>query len=140
MRLPLVAALSLRAAVGARVGEIPSAQASTKSASGALGLAWLASAPDRPIELGLRADFSASWMEVTRPLAAGNEPERRSRWTFGGAALVEGGYRLSPGLGAYAGVGTELLLSPTDVYAQGRIRAKLPLFRVVGELGLRARF
>lgn len=140
VRLPLARAFSLHASVGARVGEIPSAQAATKSANGALGLAWLASPGDSPIQLGLRADFIASWLEVTRPSASDSEVESRSRWTAGAAALLEGGYRFSGRLGAYAGAGTEAVLSPTDVYTQGELEAELPTFRVVGELGLRARF
>lgn len=140
VRLPLIRALSLHAALAARIGEIPTAQASTRTALGALGLAWLASPADSALQLGVRADFIASWFEVTRPLASDSEIESRSRWTFGGAALLEGGYRFSPGFGVCAGVGTEVMLSPTDVYAQGQLEAKLPIFRVVGELGLRARF
>lgn len=140
MRLPLAGALSLHASVGARIGEIPLAQATTRAATGALGLAWLASPADSAVQLGLRADFIASWMAVTRPLASGGELESRSRWMSGGAALVEGGYRFMGKLGAYGGAGAEVLLTPTDVYTQGHLRAKLPTFRVVGELGLRARF
>ncbi|MES1185464.1 MAG: hypothetical protein ABUL60_16755 [Myxococcales bacterium] len=140
VRVPLGPALSLHASVGARRGEIPSAQATTQSATGALGLAWLASPADGSVQLGLRADLIASWMVVTRPLASSAEPESRARWMSGGAALVEGGYRFIGRLGAYGGAGAEILLTPTDVYAEGRLTAKLPTFRVVGELGLRARF
>ena len=140
LRLPLGAALSIHASAGARIGEIPPAQASTQSATGAFGLAWLASPADSSFELGLRADFIASWLQVTRRLTPGAELESRSRWMSGGAGLVEGGYRFTGRLGAYGGAGTEILLTPTDIYTQGRFRAKLPTFRVVGELGLRARF
>jgi hypothetical protein len=140
LRVPLVAALSLHAAAGARIGEIPSARASTQAATGALGLAWRASPAESSIQLGLRADFTGSWMSLTRPLTSGTGLESRSRWMSGAAALVEGGYRFSGRVGAYGGAGTEILLTPTDVYAQGRLIEKLPTFRVVGELGLRARF
>ena len=140
MRLPLAHALSLHAAIGARVGEIPVAHASTRTAMGELGLAWVTSAGDSPLQLGLRADFLASWLEVTRALANDGEIESRARWTFGGAALVEGGHRFSRRLGVYVGAGTEVLLSETDIYAEGQFEAKLPTFRIVGELGLRGGF
>lgn len=140
VRLRLVRALSLHASAGARMGEISAAQATTREATGALGLAWLASPADSAVQLGLRADIVASWLVVERPLASGGELETRSRWTSGGAALVEGGYRFLGALGTYGGVGAEVLLTPTDLYTQGRFRAKLPTFRLVGELGLRARF
>jgi hypothetical protein len=53
--------------------------------------------------------------------------------------MVEGGYRFSPLLGLYAGAGTEALLGETDIHAEGSFVTKLPVFRLVGELGLRAR-
>lgn len=139
VRLPLVPALALRAAVGGRFGDIPIAQATTRARAGALGAAWVLSPPDTRIELGARSDFIASWLEVRRVPAAGEAPERRSRWMFGAAGLVEGGYCFSRWLGVHAGVGAEALFGETDLYADGHFQAKLPLLRLVGELGLRAR-
>lgn len=138
LRLPLLPALALRAAVGGRFGDIEVAQASTRAPMGALGLAWEMSLPDTPIELGARSDFLASWLEVSRVPAPGEPRERRSRWMFGGAALVEGGYRFSRRFGAYLGVGAEALFGETDIYAEGQFEAKVPIFRMVGELGVRA--
>ncbi len=140
IRLPLVPRLALHAAVGGRIGDIPLAQATTKVASGALGLASLASPFDSSLELGVRADFLATWLEVTRAVARDAEVESRSRSMFGGAILVEGGYRLSRALGVYSGAGMEVLFGETDIYAEGQLEAKLPLFRIVGEFGFRARF
>lgn len=136
VRLPLMPALTLRAAVGGRFGDIPVAQASTRAPAGALGVAWVVSPLDARIELGARSDVVASWLEVSRVPASGGARERRSRWMFGGAALVEGGYRLSRRLGVHAGVGVEALFGETDIYAEGQLKEKLPLFRIVGELGV----
>ncbi|HEX2875269.1 MAG TPA: hypothetical protein VHP33_28655 [Polyangiaceae bacterium] len=140
LRLSLSDTWSVRAGATARVGDIAIAQASTRSGTAALGLAWATSPFDASVELGWRVDVVGTWLEVARARAADAQTERRSRLLFGGAAMLEGGYRFSPWLGLYAGAGTEALLGETDLYAEGRFVTKLPLLRIVGELGLRARF
>lgn len=140
LRRSLSDAWSLRAGATARVGDIATAQASTRSGAAALGFAWSTSPFDASVELGWRVDVVGGWLEVARARELDAQTERRSRWLFGGAAMVEGGYRFSPLLGLHAGAGTEALLGETDLYAEGSFVEKLPLFRVVGELGLNARF
>jgi hypothetical protein len=140
LRRSLSDAWSLRAGATARVGDIAIAQASTRSGAAALGLAWSTSPFNASVELGWRVDVVGSWLEVARARVLDAQTERRSRWLFGGAAMVEGGYRFSPLLGLHAGAGTEALLGETDIYAEARFVENLPLFRIVGELGLNARF
>ncbi len=139
IRLALSPSVWARLAVGGRVGEVPAVEASTRTATAGVGLSWLALHDASPAELGVRADFQACWLEVTRSQAADAEVESRSRWMFGGAALFEGGYRLTRSTGLFAGAGVEALLGETDIYAEGHFGAKLPIFRAVAELGLRVR-
>lgn len=139
LRLPLVPVLALRTAVGGRFGDIPLAQATTRALTGALGVAWILSPPGAPIELGARSDVIASWLEVRRVPSPDGALERRSRWMFGAAGLVEGGYHFSRWLGVHAGFGAEALFGETDIYVEGHFQTKLPSLRVVGEIGLRTR-
>lgn len=138
LRFKLVPSLAVRVAAGAQLGDIPEAGATTRGAFGAVGLAWSVSPDSSPAALGLRFDLLGSWVQFRRESDA--ETETRSRWLFGGAVVAEGGYRFWRGFGVYGGAGAQALLGETDIYVADRFAAKLPTFRVVGELGLRAAF
>ncbi len=126
--------------VAGRTGNIPLAQASTRTALFGAGLA-LALLPERqPFELGARLDAFASYFEASHLSEDDVDPDRRSRWLPGGDLLAEGGVRVAGAAGVLLAAGVEATLGKTDIYTHGRQVAVVPPFRAVAELGFRTRF
>lgn len=139
-RLALAGPLWGRLFVAGRSGNMPEAQASTRTAllGGGAALALL---PDSSsYELGARLDVFASYFDVTHLSEDDIAPDRRSRWQAGGDLVAEGGWRITPSAGAFLGVGVEAMLGETEVYTHHRRVAVVPPFRATAELGFRTRF
>jgi len=126
--------------VSGRSGNIPKAQASTRTGLLGVGVALAALPISHRFELGLRLDAFASYFDVTHLSEDDKAPDQRSRWLPGGDLLLEGGVRLGGGTGLFLGGGAEAVLGRTDVYTHGTRVAVVPPFRVVGEFGFRTRF
>jgi hypothetical protein len=138
----LVGAWAARAALKLELGETPGDAATSRAVGGALGVAWSSAGLARPGHFGLaaRADLVAVERKVKLNLAT--EVEQRSGAAVGGDAMAQVGFALSSGAALVAGLGAELLSQgPTVTDLDDRVRgAAPPQFRVVGELGMWARF
>lgn len=140
LRLAWLGPLWGRLFVSGRSGDIPKAQASTRTGLLGVGLALAALPVSHRFELGLRLDAFASYFDVTHLSEDDQAPDRRSRWLPGGDLLLEGGVHLGGGMGLFLGGGAEAVLGKTEVYTHGTRVAVVPPFRVVGEFGFRTRF
>jgi hypothetical protein len=140
LRLAWLGPLWGRLFVSGRTGNIPKAQASTRTAMVGAGLALAALPEARRFELGLRLDAFASYFDAAHLSEDDTSPDLRSRWLPGGALLVEGGIHLGGGTGLFLGGGLEALLGKTEVYTHGTRVAVVPPFRAVGEFGFRTKF
>jgi hypothetical protein len=123
-----------------RTGNIPEAQASTRTAlmGGGVALAFL---PDtQRFELGARVDVFASYFDASHLSEDDVAPDRRSRWLAGGDLVAEGGIHVSGGAGVLLAAGVEGMLGKTEIYTHGSRVAVVPPFRAIAELGFRTRF
>lgn len=140
LRLAWSGPLWARAFVAGRTGNIPEAQASTRSVQLGTGLA-LALLPDtQRFELGARLDAFVSYFDATHLSEDDVRPNRRSRWLPGADLIAEGGVRISGATGLLFAAGIEGLLGKTDIYTHGDRVAVVPPLRAVAELGFRTRF
>lgn len=126
--------------VAGRAGNIPTAQASTRSVQLGAGLALAASPGHASMEVGARLDAFAYYFEASHLSEDDAEPDRRSRWLPGGDVMLEAGYRLAPSAGLFGGGGLELVAGRTDIYTHGQRVAVVPPLRFLGEIGFRANF
>jgi hypothetical protein len=139
-RLPLSEALSGRVVLGARLGEVPAAQASTRTVLVGLGLVWSVLPNHDPLDLGLRADALGGWLQVSHFSEDDIVPAHEHRWLAGGDALVTVAYSVSTLASLYVGSGIEAMLGPTALYTHGRQVGAVPVLRAVAELGVRTNF
>lgn len=140
-RWRLLSAFSLCMGGGLRFGEIADAQASTTALRLKTGVAWrtLRTAGERPVTLGLRSDLLATLQFVSRTLSVGRE-SGGSRWMPGADLLVEGAWYFTPATAFVGAVGGEVAFGTTRVFVGDVERATIPNLRMVGEVGVRARF
>ncbi|HEX2672109.1 MAG TPA: hypothetical protein VHM25_14610, partial [Polyangiaceae bacterium] len=104
-RLGLAGPLWARLFITGRSGNVPEAQASTRTAlmGGGVALAFL---PDSAsFELGTRLDFFASYFDVSHLSEDDTVPDRRSRWQAGADLVLEGGWHVTRDAGAFLGAG-----------------------------------
>jgi hypothetical protein len=139
-RLGLAGPVWGRVFVAGRSGNIPAAQANTRTALLGGGVAIALLPPASFIELGLRADAFASYFDVSHLSEDDVEPDLRSRWQAGGDLVAEAGYRFTPSAGVFLGAGIEALLGRTEIYTHHNRVAVVPPFRAVAELGFRTHF
>lgn len=139
-RLGLAGPLWGRVFVAARSGNIPAAQANTRTALLGGGLAIALLPPTSSVELGLRADAFASYFDASHLSEDDTEPDLRSRWQAGADLIAEAGYRFSTSAGVFLGAGIEGMLGKTEIYTHRNRVAVIPPFRAVAELGFRTRF
>jgi hypothetical protein len=139
-RLGLRGPLWGRVFIAGRSGNIPAAQANTRTAllGGGLALALLPRASS--FELGLRADAFASYFDASHLSEDDLEPDLRSRWQAGADLIAEAGYRFTVGAGVFLGAGIEGMLGKTEIYTHHNRVAVIPPFRAVAELGFRTYF
>lgn len=139
-RLGLAGPVWGRLLLAGRSGNIPQAQASTRTALLGGGLALALLPESSSYELGARLDAFASYFEASHLSEDDAIPAQRSRWQLGGDLVAEGGWRLSPVAGLFVGVGVEAMLGATAVYTHHNRVALVPPFRATAELGFRTRF
>jgi len=130
----------MRLFVAGRTGNIPEAQATTRTAIAGGGLALSLLSESKPLALGARLDVFASYFDASHLSEDDIEPDRRSRWLAGADLIAEAGVRLTGGASVAIGAGLEGMLGKTEVYTHGSRVAVVPPFRAVAELGFRARF
>ncbi len=140
LRLRLTGPMWARLSLAGRSGNIPQAQANTRTAliGGGVALALLPQAS--AFELGARLDTFASYFNASHLSEDDITPDSRSRWLLGGDLLAEVGFRITGGAGAFFGVGLEGMLGKTEIYTHQRLAAVVPPFRAVAELGFRTQF
>jgi hypothetical protein len=126
--------------VAGRSGNIPLAQASTRTAMLGGGLAIAALPRHFRFELGLRFDGFASYFDASHLSEDDDAPALRSRWIPGADAIVEGGVHLAGSTGLFLGGGVEAVFGRTEVYTHGNRVAVVPPWRIVGEFGFRTEF
>lgn len=139
-RLGLSGPLWGRLFITGRSGNVPEAQASTRTAlmGGGFALAFL---PDSAsFEFGTRLDFFASYFDVSHLSEDDIAPDRRSRWQAGADLVLEGGWHVTREAGAFLGAGIEATLGKTEIYTHHQRVAVVPPFRATAELGFRTRF
>jgi hypothetical protein len=132
--------LSVRAFVAGRAGNMPEAQASTRTVQlgGGLALGFLPA--ESWWELGLRSDGIVSYFDVSHLSEDDAEPDRRQRWLGGADLIAEGGFRLTSSAGLHLGAGIEVMFGETAVFTRGARVAVVPPLRAVAELGFRTGF
>jgi len=140
LRLAFTGPLWGRLFVAGRTGNIPEAQASTRTALMGGGLALALLPEQKRFELGVRVDAFASYFETSHLSEDDIAPDQRSRWQVGADLLTEGGFRLAGEASVLLGLGIEGMLGKTEVYTHGNRVAVVPPFRAVAELGFRTRF
>jgi len=139
-RMGLTGPLWARLFIVGRSGNVPEAQASTRTAlmGGGVACAFL---PDTAsFELGTRLDFFASYFDVSHLSEDDIAPDRRSRWQAGADIVLEGGWRVTRDVGAFLGAGAEGTLGKTEIYTHHQRVAVVPPLRATAELGFRTRF
>lgn len=139
-RLGLWGPLWGRLFVAGRSGNIPEAQASTRTALMGGGVAVALLPESTPYELGARLDAFAAYFDASHLSEDDVEPDRRSRWQAGADLVAEGGWRLTAGAGLFLGVGVEGVLGETAIYTHHNRVALVPPFRATAEIGFRTRF
>lgn len=139
-RLGLAGPIWGRLFLAGRSGNIPEAQASTRTALMGGGLAVALLPESSSYELGARLDAFAGYFDASHLSEDDIEPDRRSRWQLGGDLVAEGGWRITPVAGVFLGVGVEAMLGETAVYTHHNRVAVVPPFRATAELGFRTRF
>jgi hypothetical protein len=135
--LPFVAP---RLGAGIRAGPVPPAQASCLTVEGAAGTAFrlLATRNAHPLELGLRTDLLLIRHELTR--TSGSTTTRLNRWLSGADFAVEGAWSFAPGISVVVAPGVQAAFGDTQVFAGTKRLATIPIWRAVGELGVRVVF
>lgn len=140
-RVSLAGPLAGRAALGARVGEIGPAQATSRVLSGGLGAAWQVSLDARgQWGIGARADALVLHHEVSHFSADDLSANARSRFVPAFDAALEGTFRFAESAAVVTAAGTEVALGQTKVVVKGREVASLPPARLFAEAGLRLLF
>lgn len=139
-RLALSGPVWARLFVTGRSGNIPEAQASTRTVLAGGGVAFSFLPGSSPFELGTRLDLFASYFDVSHLSEDDPQPDRRSRWQAGGDWVAEGGWRFARSAGVFLGAGLEGILGKTEVYTHHQRVATVPPFRAIAELGFRTRF
>jgi hypothetical protein len=140
LRFAWTGPLWARLFVAGRAGNIPEAQASTRTVHLGAGLAMSLLSPEQQLELGLRLDAFGSYFEATHFSEDDVVPDRQSRWLPGATVAAEVGYRFTGNLAAYASGGLEAVLGHTEIYTHGSQVAVVPPLRGVLELGMRTLF
>lgn len=138
--LELSEALMGRLVLSARLGDVPAAQATTRTILAGTGLVWSVLPSHGAIDLRLRVDALCGWLQVSHFSEDDVIPAHEHRWLAGGDAVVTIGYSVSQLATLYLGSGIEALLGPTALYTHGRRVGTVPVLRAVAEVGVRTNF
>jgi hypothetical protein len=140
-RVSLAGPLAVRVAVGARVGEVSPAQATSRIYGGALGLAWQPFLDDeRRWSAGARLGAVLLRHELVHFSDDDPLPAHLARFMPGLDAALEGAYRLADYASLIAAGGTEIAFGETDVYLHGSRVTSITPVRLFLETGLRVAF
>jgi len=139
-RLGLTGPLWARLFIAGRSGNIPEAQASTRTALMGGGVAFAFLPDSASFELGARLDLFASYFDASHLSEDDVAPDRQSRWLGGADIVAEGGWRVTRNAGVFLGAGLEGTLGRTEIYTHHQRVAVVPPFRATAELGFRTRF
>lgn len=126
--------------IAGRSGNIPEAQASTRTALMGGGAAFAFLPDSSSFELGTRLDLFASYFDVSHLSEDDIAPDSRSRWLAGADLVAEGGFRVTRDAGVFLGAGFEATLGKTEIYTHHQRVAVVPPLRATAELGFRTRF
>jgi hypothetical protein len=138
----IVPEFALRAGGDVRTGNVPSARATSLAVEAGAGVGWrpFVSSARRPYELGFRADFLLMALNLTRTSASTATTTTATRWINGADLVVEAGWFPLASVGLVGAAGVETAFGDTNVYV-GTVRvATIPVWRAVGELGVRVLF
>jgi len=140
LRLRATGPLWVRGFISGRTGNLPTAQATTRTAliGGGVSLSWSPRAS--AFEVGARFDAFVSYFDATHLSEDDVEPDRRSRWLPGGALVAEAAGRFTSSTAATLGLGLEGMLGKTDIYTHDLRVAVVPPLRVIAEVGFRSHF
>jgi hypothetical protein len=121
---------------GARAGEVPQAQATTQMVRVGSGFEWWA--PVGPsLELGLRGEAIANWLQVGHLSADDPEVDRKRRWNAGGALSLLAAFPINDTDAIVASSGLEAWAGRTDLYTHGRRVATLTRVLLLTGVGFR---
>lgn len=140
LRLAWTGPVWLRVFMAGRSGNIPEAQASTRTALLGSGLALALLPEHRRFELGVRLDAFACYFDASHLSEDDVVPDKQSRWLGGGDVLAEASLRIAGDAGLLLGVGLEAVLGKTEIFTHHDLVAVVPPLRVVAELGFRTQF
>lgn len=128
-----------RLAFGLRVGEIPSAQATSQVLLPSIGAGW--SIPvSEAFRIGGRVDAILMHQYVSHFSADDPEPDGRGRFLPAGAARVEGSFRVAESTTLSLAFGPEIALGTTHLYVENVETTPIPPLRFVGEVGISVAF
>lgn len=142
LRFQAAPVLAMRVAAGATFGDVPAAQSTLRivTAAGGVAVQILGREPDSEWGLGARADVGAVWLQATHLSEDDPEPVSERRWLLMGDALLEGSRALSESILLVGASGVQGTSGRTFIYTHGERSATVPLFKLLLELGVRARF
>ena len=125
-----------------RSGQITGAQATTLDLGASLGLLFdiVAARPGQPLSLGARAGLIAMRQSVSHLQTAGAAATERARLVPGAGLRAELAAYFAPSAGFVLAVGPELMFGETRIFIGDRAVASLAPWRLVTEIGVRARF
>ncbi len=134
--------LGFRLGAVIRAGDVAPAQATSIMVSVAAGLEVriVEPAAGERFGLALRFDMLATFLSLRHLDADDPSPVVQDRWLPGGDLVAEGTFQLGPATAIILGLGAEASLGSTNVYVARKPVATIEPIRLVGELGLRARF
>ncbi|HYQ44443.1 MAG TPA: hypothetical protein VER11_20815 [Polyangiaceae bacterium] len=139
-RLRLTGPIWTRLFIAGRTGNVPEAQASTRTALMGGGLAFAFLPDTASFELGTRLDLFACYFDASHLSEDDVAADRRSRWQAGADVVAEGGWHVTRDAGAFLGLGVEGVLGKTEIYTHHQRVAVVSPFRATAELGFRTRF
>jgi hypothetical protein len=133
--------LWLGAGLGARFGDIPSAQATSRDLflQGEISWRpdWLARSSYR---VSFRAELAASWLVVSHLSADDPKPDNESRLLGLGRALTSLSWGITNATALFTALGPEVAFGQTRIYTHNSQVATIPAFRGFAALGIRTGF
>lgn len=138
-RLRLTQGLHVRASVALRLGEVPSAQATSRVIVPSLGVGWL-TAVGESFWVGGRVDALLLHQYVAHFSSDDPEPDGRGRLLPGVGGRVEGVFRIAERTGVMLALGPEIAFGTTKLYVVGVEADRIPPARICGEVGVTVAF
>jgi hypothetical protein len=142
LRRSLAVHWALRIGLGYRVGDLDGAQATTRTAIGAFGVAWTSEHLGRPHQLGFgaRLDLLGTHEAIKRDIEGPSPSATEGYWSWGGDLLGQAGYGLSRETALLASGGLEEDLTAAQIVVSGRTVATISREQIVFEVGILSHF